>query len=187
MTIRNFCFVLLLFPGYTASVWADQTDPALADLFDTLQNAENRMTAARTEQDIWRRWNTAPSSEADDMLAQAQQAAQVGNQAAAAAMFERLVSSFPQYAEAWNQRAIYRFMQGDYGGALEDIAKTLALEPRHFGALAGRGQCYMHMNQPRDALQAFDAALAVNPWMEAIEEWSTMIRTMLNAGSPESI
>jgi hypothetical protein len=45
------------------------------------------------------------------------------------------------------------------------VKRTLALEPRHFGALSGLGLINMALKRPGDALVAFEAALAVHPQM----------------------
>ena len=41
------------------------------------------------------------------------------------------------YAEAWNQRAICHYHLQNWECVLWDVDRTLALEPRHFGALWG--------------------------------------------------
>ncbi|MGY8959428.1 MAG: hypothetical protein ACKVKG_07835, partial [Alphaproteobacteria bacterium] len=61
----------------------------------------------------------------------------------------------------------------------EDVQRTLALEPRHFGALAGLGMIYDALKQKKAALKAFQAALDVNPHMEEIKERAASIARSL--------
>ena len=56
-------------------------------------------------------------------------------------------------------------MMSEHEGSLADIDKVLALEPRHFGALAGRAMIHMAAERWKPALEAFRAALAANPFL----------------------
>ncbi|MNV87732.1 Tetratricopeptide repeat protein [compost metagenome] len=67
-------------------------------------------------------------------------------------------------------------MLGDYDAAVRDIRRVLALEPRHFGALAGLGLVYLAIDQPAGALRAFDAALAINPHLDRVRQQAATIR-----------
>ena len=98
----------------------------------------------------------------------------------AVTLLDDLVDYAPDFAEAWNQRAIVLYLAEDYTGSLRDIEQTLALEPRHFGALSGRGQVYLRLDEPELALQAFESALDHNPWMANIRGQMEMIRAYLN-------
>ena len=75
---------------------------------------------------------------------------------------------------------------GDIEDSLKTIAKTLELEPRHFGALAGSGQCYLHLELFEQALNAFEAALSINPWIEYARQHVEMLRALLKQ-QPKSI
>ncbi len=74
-----------------------------------------------------------------------------------------LIREAPGFAEAHNQRAIWFFKRGEFARAVEDCETVLRLNPYHFGAAAGLGQCYLKLNRPRAALRAFRQALAINP------------------------
>jgi tetratricopeptide (TPR) repeat protein len=49
-----------------------------------------------------------------------------------------LTERLPDYAEGWNQKVTVLFMQDKPDASLEAIARVLELEPKHFGALAGK-------------------------------------------------
>ena len=93
--------------------------------------------------------------------------------------FEEMVDLVPEFAEAWNKRATVHWLLGNYQDSLSDIDKTLALEPRHFGALSGRGQVYVDLEEWDLALKAFEDALEVYPQMVGPRLNSEAIRMML--------
>jgi hypothetical protein len=47
---------------------------------------------------------------------------------------------------------------------------VLRLNPFHFGASAGMGQCLMKLGKNRAALRAFQAALEINPALEHLRD-----------------
>jgi tetratricopeptide (TPR) repeat protein len=159
--------VLWTGPG-SQTLLADQTAPEL----DGLQ-------AEAIEQRIWALWFDAPDDRAEVLLDEARDLASGGDLDGALARFERLTTGFPDYAEGWNQRAILHYLRGDLRASLDDIERTLRLEPRHFGALAGRGQCLLRLDRPADALEAFEASLAINPWSQDVRRQAEMLRNHL--------
>jgi Flp pilus assembly protein TadD len=60
-------------------------------------------------------------------------------------------------------------MMKKYDDALSDIAKVLDLEPRHFGALAGKGMILERQKNFSAAREAYEDALAVNPTLEDVK------------------
>lgn len=80
-------------------------------------------------------------------------------------LFSNIISEDPEFAEAYNKRATLFYIQGKLSQSKSDIAQTLALEPRHFGALAGLGMIEMAQGNLAAAKQAYEEALAVNPHM----------------------
>ena len=65
---------------------------------------------------------------------------------------------------------ILHFREGDFQRSAADCQVVVKLNPYHFGALSGMGQCYMKLKKPRAALKAFRTALGINPGLEEIEE-----------------
>lgn len=158
---------------------SDQTDPRLAQLFALLGDARSAGEARQLEQEIWEIWFESKSPNAVDSLNQARGVAQAGAVSAALEMFNKLVEDYPDFAEGWNQRAIVRYLSGDVAGSLDDIERALALEPRHFGALSGRGQCYISQKRYREALNAFEEALNINPWIGTVSRQIEMLKAYL--------
>jgi len=76
----------------------------------------------------------------------------------------------PRFAEVYNQRAILHFRRGDFPRSVADCERALELNPYHFGAQAGMGQCFMKLRKPRAALRAFRQALQTNPTLTHLTE-----------------
>ena len=66
-------------------------------------------------------------------------------------------------------------MMGNFTRSIEEMKHTLALEPRHFGALARLGVTCEALGEKASALKAFRAGLDVNPHMKAINEKAKQI------------
>ncbi len=90
---------------------------------------------------------------------------------------EDLLSRAPRFAEAYNQRAIVHFRLGSYDRSAADCEMTLKLNPHHFGAQAGLGQCCLRLRKYRAALRAFRVALRINPRLQGVAE---AVRTLEN-------
>lgn len=86
------------------------------------------------------------------------------------AELDDLLLAAPHFAEVYNQRAIMYFNRGEFKRALADCQKTLELNPYHFGALSGMGECYLRMRKNAAAIRAFQMALATNPLLGHIRD-----------------
>jgi len=101
----------------------------------------------------------------------------------ALAVLDRAVALAPTYPEAWHRRALARFRAGQLDGSVADLARVLALEPRHFGALSGLGLVNLSLGRMEAALQAYEAALKIHPHYRAARVHADAIR-QARAGQP---
>lgn len=142
---------------------ADQTDPRLPGLFDELQNAASANQAALIEQRIWDIWHTAPDAELQELMLAGRQAMNQADLLQALDIFDNMIELAPDYAEGWNKRATVNYLLRRLPESLSDIAETLKREPRHFGALAGRGLVHIQGNNLREAARAYEEVLKISP------------------------
>ncbi len=142
---------------------ADQKDERLEALFVRLLEAPGPLEARDLEGAIWSIWVQSDDGAVRILMHDGIQALQQGDYSRALSKFDQMVLIAPDFAEGWNKRATVHYLLGNYAQSLGDIAKTLELEPRHFGALAGRGLVYVELEDERRALKAFEAALAIHP------------------------
>ncbi len=156
---------LLAAPG---EVRADQTDPALTGLFSILQSTPDTNEAKRIEAQIWGIWTQRGVSEIDNTMALGIQAMSAGAFRQSINLFAGIIETAPDYAEAWNKRATAYYLAGKFDESVRDIQKTLALEPRHFGAMAGMGMIYVAIGKPQAALSVWEKALVIHPHMTGL-------------------
>lgn len=141
-------------------------DLVLDSLFDSLQETQDAGDAQRLTSEIWSRWSTHPTQET--LTSRLQRGASMmsqGDYVHAEAIFSKIIEEDPAFAEAWNKRATLYYLQGQISKSRADIAQTLLLEPRHFGALAGLGMIELSVGNLQGALLAYEQAVAVNPHM----------------------
>lgn len=79
-----------------------------------------------------------------------------------------LIEEASHFAEVWNQRAIAQYNLGRFAESIRDCHQALEINPYHFGAAAGMGQCYLQLGQRVYALESFRRALRLNPNLEGI-------------------
>jgi tetratricopeptide (TPR) repeat protein len=96
--------------------------------------------------------------------------------------FTRAIKLSPNFAEAYNQRAIAYFLKEDFDRSIEDGQQTVKLNPDHFGAWAGMGHCHAHEGRVCDALRCYRRALEINPHLEGAKEALTELGPCLEEG-----
>jgi len=158
--------VALAFAAGPAS--AAQDDPRLGALFAKLKSTQSAEDAKVAELQIWEIWGENKDAETARLMQHGIEAMAGDDEDEALEAFNEAVKRDAHFAEAWNKRATIEFAMGDFEASVGDIEHTLALEPRHFGALAGLGQIYVILHRKKAALKAFRAALDINPHLDSV-------------------
>lgn len=135
-------------------------------LLDQLASADDEATAKALETRVREIWQRSGSDTADLLLGRAGDAFKREDYARALQYLDTIVALRPDFVEGWNMRATVYYMLDEYDLSMSDIEQVLSLQPRHFGALSGLGMIFRELNQPRQALEAFRRALAVNPFLD---------------------
>lgn len=128
---------------------------------------------------LWELWFRGGTAEQNRRLRQASREADALR---ARSELDSLIQQAPAFAEAYNQRAIWFFKRNEFARAVEDCEKTLQLNPYHFGAAAGLGQCLVKLGKPRAALRAFRTALEINPALEHLHDTIRTLEQTLEPG-----
>lgn len=142
---------------------ADQNDPRLDNLFERLQTATDSAERQTVEELIWIIWSDSGQARINDLLEQGVSAMNARQLDEALALFDQVVKDAPAFAEGWNKRATVRYLRGELQASMADVQQTLALEPRHFGALSGMGLIFIQSGDEVGALQAYREVLKVHP------------------------
>jgi len=141
----------------------------LDELFVRLADPEAK-DWERVQAQIIRVWNQSGSPSMDLLAARADKAMEAKDFDAALVHLNDLVRLAPDFAEGWNKRATLYFLRDDYGPSLKDIAETLRLEPRHFGALSGLGIILDRIGNKQGALEAYRRATKLHPHLPGAQE-----------------
>ena len=142
---------------------APKTQAEILDqLFTELADLDNE-NWAMIEQNIWIQWSRSGSPAMDLLLERGRLAMAAGDYQGAIEHLTALIDHAPEFAEGWNARATAFFQAGEFGPSIEDVRHVLALNPRHFGALAGLGMMLEELHYDKDALEAYEAARAIHP------------------------
>lgn len=161
--------VAALLAGLLLAAPAGAQEADLDDLLSRLKSADPG-AAGRIEREIWNAWSKSGSAAMDLLLQRGRDAMGAGRTEEAIEHFTALVDHAPDFAEGWNARATAYFAAGAYGPAVADIARTLTLNPQHFGALAGLGAILEETDQKLRALEVYRAALAIHPHLAGVSD-----------------
>ena len=153
------CLALVI-PGVAL---ADQRDQRLDELFAVLQATNNYEEAARAEKQIWEIWMDGNREDVNRLMSRGIRAMARSAFPEAIEVFGQILELAPGFAEGWNKRATVYYLADDLEASVRDIEHTLALEPRHFGAISGMGLIFLQRRDEAGALRAFEEVLKINP------------------------
>ena len=159
---------------------ADQNDPRLNNLFKKLNETENQDEIRDLISDIWNIWYEVDDPKVIEYFEKGIQAMNLRNYPLAIRFFNNLIEEDPNFAEGWNKRATVHFMMGNFDQSMQDIIKTLELEPRHFGALDGMGLIFIHQGQFQQAIDVYDKMLEIFPFSIKTMDKKERIQTFIS-------
>lgn len=149
--------------------------PAVNDRLAAALLDEDDEVARLASEALWTLWFRGETAEHSNEL---YRILRLRDRHEALTALDELIRQAPRFAEAYNQRAILHFRLERYDRSAADCEAALRLNPYHFAAQAGLGQCLLRLRKQGIALRAFQAALRINPRLDGIAE---MVRTLENA------
>ena len=156
------------------NVNAEERESELNNLFKQLKNSEATKSIV-IENKIWKIWLIHPSNDRrgfrlTELLTQGSRLMDMKELAKAYELFTQIIAVEPDWAEAWNKRATVLYLMDEYQSSLDDIKITLALEPRHFGALSGQALNYIELNQYEKAIKSYKDVQKIYPIMDGAKK-----------------
>ena len=167
--MKRLFLILVFFLFSQTSSFANERDERLNQLFNELKVNKSK-DASEVEQEIWKIWSTHPSDA--KLTARLEEGSQfvIDQQLSKAVeIFTEVINLDQNWAEAWNKRATVFYMMGQFKKSQDDIDKVLAIEARHFGALAGQGLVNIQLKNYEKAIFSYQQAKEIHPSMQSPE------------------
>lgn len=151
----------------TASV---QPGDGLEELFSELKRERDDTKAKRISERIWAEWRDSGSATVNLLMQWTDKAIGDKKNGLALDLLDQVIVLKPDYVEGWNRRATLHFMMGNHGKSMADINRVLALEPRHFGAIAGMAAILSAAGNDELELRAWEQMLEIYPASRQAQE-----------------
>ncbi len=154
------------------------SNPSVNRLLTDLKSEDETVRLLAT-QELWQIWFQQKGMVGLELIKRSQIQLEDGNAELAEAILNQLIRDQPDFAEAWNRRAILYYTQENYQLSLRDCQTVVQLNPDHFGAWHGIGLCQMALADYLSAIPAFRRALEIQPY--AIINQRLLLECTLNA------
>ena len=173
--MKKILVILSLSLFFFSNINAEERNNKLDKLFTQLKNTKELSSAQVIEKEIWEIWSIHPSDDRrgfrlTELLTQGTRLMNMGELNKAYKIFTQIIAVEPDWAEAWNKRATVLYLMDRYQSSLDDIKITLALEPRHFGALSGQALNYIELNEYEKAIESYKAVQKIYPIMDGAKK-----------------
>ena len=164
--MKKILAIFILFLS-TTTLSANDRDVELNKLFLELKKNIPSLSSGIAQQ-IWMLWSTHPSDQKlTSILDEGSRLVQDQQLNRAIDVFTEAIELDPTWAEAWNKRATVLYMLGEFQKSQDDIDQVLALEQRHFGALAGQGLVNIQLKNYEKAIRSYEQAQEIYPAMRS--------------------
>jgi tetratricopeptide (TPR) repeat protein len=166
---------------------ADAAAPASAELdklFAALAKATSSEEAKPIEDRIEALFRQSGSPTIDLLMARGQTALAAGDAEGALKLYNAVTTIAPTYAEGWHVRAQLQLLAGDDESAMLSLQKAIALNPRHFAAMAQLGGLLEDYGDKKAALALYRKVQALDPGNSEI---GRHVRTLSRAVEGERI
>ena len=120
-------------------------------------------TRERATGGLWRIWFWEKGKIPLEQIEVSERLLAEGDISGATSILNDLVDALPDFAEAWNRRAVLYFVSQQYYEAIADCEMAIELNPVHFGALHGLGLSHAALGNYSAAIRAFRLALEIQP------------------------
>ena len=181
--MQRFFLIFIFYLFSQISTFANDRDVRLNQLFNELKVNKSKV-AWIAEQEIWKIWSTHPTDA--NLTAKLEEGSEfLRNQQLIKAIniFTEVISLDQNWAEAWNKRATVFYLIGEFKKSQNDIDKVLALEARHFGALAGQGLVNIQLKNYEKAIHSYRKAKEIHPSMQSPEIMIRQIEELIKQQS----
>ena len=182
--VKKILGIFILSLLFFSNVNAEERESKLGNLFKQLKNSQSTQ-AVEVENKIWKIWSTHPTNDKKgfrltELLDQGSLLVDRRQLKKAYKIFTQIITVDPKWPEAWNKRATVLYLMKEYQSSLDDINVTLALEPRHFGALSGQALNYIELTQYEKAIESYKSVQKIYPAMGAAKKMIPKLKELID-------
>ena len=131
----------------------------LSELHSKAPELRNSATMA-----LWDFWYFEAGEVAETYIRKGEDLMSLNKFEEAQSCFEKVIKTYPEFAEAHNKLATVLFLLGDYKNSVNECKVTLKMNPHHFGAWHGMGLCLFKLARYSEAIESFKSALEIQPY-----------------------